>query len=121
MSVSGWYFDKISIIWAHGVVVSNPLSMREALGSILSVSMLICKCLWHVYIEASLEKKPEKMHVTGGFGNYCLITMCSGCLILAHRESPANPTIPRLIFLMYRARYSDHSINAERLFQKKRD
>ena len=25
--------------WAHGVVVSHPLSMREALGSILSVSM----------------------------------------------------------------------------------
>ena len=33
--------------WAHGVVVSHPLSMREALGSIPSVS--ICgspACLW---------------------------------------------------------------------------
>ena len=27
------------ISWAHGVVVSHPLSMREALGSIPSVSM----------------------------------------------------------------------------------
>ena len=27
-------------IWAHGVVVSHPLSMREALGSIPSVSTL---------------------------------------------------------------------------------
>ena len=26
-------------IWAHGVVVSHPLSMREALGSIPSVSI----------------------------------------------------------------------------------
>ena len=29
---------------AHGVVVSHPLSMREALGSIPSVSILICQC-----------------------------------------------------------------------------
>ena len=28
--------------WAHGVVVSHPLSMREALGSIPSVSTLCC-------------------------------------------------------------------------------
>ena len=27
--------------WAHGVVVSHPLSMREALGSIPSVSILL--------------------------------------------------------------------------------
>ncbi len=30
-----------NITWAHGVVVSHPLSMREALGSIPSVSMSI--------------------------------------------------------------------------------
>ena len=29
-----------AVIWAHGVVISHPLSMREALGSIPSVSML---------------------------------------------------------------------------------
>ena len=29
--------------WAHGVVVSHPLSMREALGSIPSVSI----CIFH--------------------------------------------------------------------------
>ena len=27
--------------WAHGVVVSHPLSMREALGSIPSVSIFV--------------------------------------------------------------------------------
>ena len=32
---------KIIISRAHGVVVSHPLSMREALGSIPSVSILI--------------------------------------------------------------------------------
>ncbi len=31
----------VLISWAHGVVVSNPLSMREALGSSPSVSMFI--------------------------------------------------------------------------------
>ena len=32
-----------SSIWAHGVVVSHPLSMREALGSIPSVSICVIK------------------------------------------------------------------------------
>ena len=31
---------------AHGVVVSHPLSMREALGSIPSVSMLRADARW---------------------------------------------------------------------------
>ena len=31
--------------WAHGVVVSHPLSMREALGSIPSVSTFASSCL----------------------------------------------------------------------------
>ena len=35
-------FVTVSIRRAHGVVVSHPLSMREALGSIPSVSMLRC-------------------------------------------------------------------------------
>ena len=43
------FFDRKSRLitcafhWAHGVVVSHPLSMREALGSIPSVSKL-CLC-----------------------------------------------------------------------------
>ena len=32
-------------IWAHGVVVSHPLSMREALGSIPSVSTFVSPLL----------------------------------------------------------------------------
>ena len=36
---------------AHGVVVSHPLRMREALGSIPSVSILqICKILAHIHL-----------------------------------------------------------------------
>ena len=34
-----WFRRQCAIIWAHGVVVSHPLSMREALGSIPSVSI----------------------------------------------------------------------------------
>ena len=33
-----YFYTPTSITWAHGVVVSHPLSMREALGSIPSVS-----------------------------------------------------------------------------------
>ena len=35
-----------NVNWAHGVVVSHPLSMREALGSIPSVSIFICCRHW---------------------------------------------------------------------------
>ena len=31
--------ELVRMTWAHGVVVSHPLSMREALGSIPSVSI----------------------------------------------------------------------------------
>ena len=34
--------------WAHGVVVSHPLRMRKALGSIPSVSNLFCLQVWVV-------------------------------------------------------------------------
>ena len=34
--------------WAHGVVVSHPLSIREALGSIPNVAIfIIAACGWH--------------------------------------------------------------------------
>ena len=38
----GWLVGFVvvdQVQWAHGVVVSHPLSMREALGSIPSVSI----------------------------------------------------------------------------------
>ena len=47
-----------AITWAHGVVVSHPLSMREALGSIPSVSIVVLK--WHCFVclVAATELQP---------------------------------------------------------------
>ena len=41
--------------WAHGVVVSHPLRMRKALGSIPSVSNLFCLLVWIVVVHALLR------------------------------------------------------------------
>ena len=43
--------------WAHGVVVSHPLSMREALGSIPSVSI----CHMPRYRSPCLQRTPENV------------------------------------------------------------
>ena len=50
-----------SLSRAHGVVVSHPLSMREALGSILSVSIIVVEP-FHPNASAGSAEAGDRVH-----------------------------------------------------------
>ena len=55
--------------WAHGVVVSHPLCMRKALGSIPSVSTLCfvagTRCAKEVEDDACISRESNPGHIDG--------------------------------------------------------
>ena len=63
--------------WAHGVVVSHPLSMREALGSIPSVSISgdSTSLVVHTHHCSHPPRLLSQLSLDAGlhsFGSYCL-------------------------------------------------
>ena len=70
-------------IWAHGVVVSHPLSMREALGSIPSVSILAMFTAAAMLYSGG-QRKPWK--VAGGSD------MISSAHLVYHSKILGGPT-----------------------------
>ena len=62
-------FSGIESAWAHGVVVSHPLRMRKALGSIPSVSTLCfvagMRCAKEVEGDACISRESNPGHIDG--------------------------------------------------------
>ena len=66
-------------IWAHGVVVSHPLSMREALGSIPSVSTS------RLHHARGQHQQGVGRNAGGPFDKVAISWLDLGCLLVSTR------------------------------------
>jgi hypothetical protein len=75
---------------ANGVVVSHPLSMREALHSIPSVSSLYCRMVLRCYIN---------LHFTLGVPTTLSLSTSGGTMVFKSGNTPAEMTWNRFGFV----------------------
>ena len=93
---TGLFGRTCNITWAHGVVVSHPLSMREALGSIPSVSIWLLQRRLLVLPDAATWTRRRGRASTGGAGEAQRGLRCGGT-----DEVPTNSGSPHLYIYIY--------------------